>query len=81
MLFTDAMVITGLLSNEEISTRSSIGCYFFLPPGENERLIRAAGFELVRTDNLTANAARIAKGWHDARARRARGTASGSRAR
>ena len=70
MLFTDAMVITGWLSNEEIATRSSIGSYFFLPPGENERLIRASGFELVRADDVTANAAAIAKRWHDARARR-----------
>jgi len=70
MLFTDAMVLTGLLSNEEIATRSSIGSYFFLPPGENERLIRASGFELVRADDVTANAAAIAKRWHDARARR-----------
>jgi len=72
MLFTDAMVITGLLSNEEIATRSSIGSYFFLPPGQNERLIRASGFELVRADDVTANAAIVAKRWHDARARRAR---------
>jgi SAM-dependent methyltransferase len=70
MLFTDAMVITGLLSNEEIAARSSIGSYFFLPPGENERLIRASGFELVRTDDVTADAAIIAKRWHYARARR-----------
>src|SRR5262249_3515291 len=28
MLFTDAMVITGLVSHEEIATRSSIGRYF-----------------------------------------------------
>ena len=70
MLFTDAMVISGLVSNEEIATRSSIGSYFFLPPGENERLIRASGFELVRTDDVTASAAIIAKRWHDARARR-----------
>ena len=41
MLFTDAMVITGTLSNEEIATRSSIGSYYFLPPGENEKLIQA----------------------------------------
>ena len=72
MLFTDAMVITGLLSNEEIATRSSIGSYFFLPPGQNERLIRASGFELVRADDVTANDAIVAKRWHDARARRAR---------
>src|SRR5205823_5067716 len=70
MLFTDAMVITGLLSNEEIATRSSIGSYFFLPPGENEKLIRASGFKLVRADDVTASAAIIAKRWHDARARR-----------
>jgi len=70
MLFTDAMVITGLLSNEEIETRSSIGCYFFLPPGENEKLIRESGFELVRTDDMTVSAAAIAKRWHDARKQR-----------
>ena len=70
MLFTDAMVITGLLSNEEIETRSSIGSYFFLPPGENEKLIRESGFELVRTDDMTVSAAAIAKRWHDARKQR-----------
>ena len=70
MLFTDAMVITGWLANEEIATRSSIGLYFFLPPGENDRLIRASGFELTRTEDVTANAAIVAKRWHDARARR-----------
>ena len=45
MLYTDALVITGLVSHEEIATRSSIGTYFFLSPGENERLIRESGFE------------------------------------
>jgi len=69
MLFTDAMVITGLLSHEEIAKRSSIGYYFYLPPGENERLIREAGFENVRAEDRTADAARIAKLWHDARAK------------
>ena len=68
MLYTDAMVITGLVSHEEIATRSSIGTYFFLPPGENERLIRGSGFELVRTDDLTGGALAVAKRWHDARA-------------
>ena len=47
ILFTDAMVITGLVSNEELAIRSSIGYYFFLCPGENERLTAAAGFTLV----------------------------------
>src|SRR5262249_1926138 len=39
-LFSDALVIGGLVSPEEIATRSSIGMYFFSPPGENERLIK-----------------------------------------
>jgi len=61
MLFTDALVITGVVSHEEIARRSSIGLYFFVPSGENERLIREAGFELIRADDLTADAANIAK--------------------
>jgi SAM-dependent methyltransferase len=72
MLFTDAMIVTGMLSDEEIATRSSIGSYSFLPSGENERLIRSAGFELLSTLDLTASAARIALRWFNARARRRR---------
>jgi len=53
MLFTDALVLTGLISNQEIATRSMIGLYFFLPVGANERLIRKAGFKLLWSDNLT----------------------------
>ena len=70
MLFTDAMIITGPITNEQLSTRSSIGVYLFLPPGGNERLIREAGFELVSGIDLTSNAAAISRRWHDARARR-----------
>lgn len=67
ILFTDALVITGQVSQEEIATRSSIGLYFFVPPGENERLIDAAGFRLVAADDETEAAATIARRWHDAR--------------
>ena len=67
MLFTDAMVVTGVLSQEEIATRSSIGFYFFVPPGENERLIAGAGFTLIASEDLTADAERIAYRWHAAR--------------
>lgn len=69
MLFTDALVITGLISHEEIATRSMIGKYFFLPVGENERLIGAAGFRLLKCENLTSACSRTAGRWHDARAR------------
>ena len=67
MLFTDAMVITGLVSQEELAVRSSIGFYLFLPPGENERLIARAGFTLLATDDVTASAEMIAQRWHAAR--------------
>jgi SAM-dependent methyltransferase len=67
MLFTDAMVVTGLLTHEEIAIRSSIGFYVFLPPGANERLIGEAGFTLLTAEDLTAAAEAIAGRWHDAR--------------
>lgn len=67
MLFSDALVITGQVSHDEIATRSSIGLYFFVPPGENERLIEAAGFRLLAASDETEAAATIAQRWHDAR--------------
>jgi hypothetical protein len=72
MLFTDAMIVTGILSNEEIATRSCIGSYFFLPAGENERLIEEAGFQLLSAVNVTQSAADISQRWFDARSRRSR---------
>src|SRR6185369_8415763 len=67
MLFTDAMVITGQVSHDEIATRSSIGLYFFVPPGENERLIAKAGFTLVAANDETEAAEVIAGNWRAAR--------------
>jgi len=67
MLFTDALIITGQVSHDEIATRSSIGLYFFVPPGENERLIRDAGFKLIVSHDETAAAETIARNWHAAR--------------
>ena len=68
MLFTDAMILTGIVSHEELATRSSIGFYLFVPPGENERLIREAGFDLLAVHDVTENAALVSRRWHDARA-------------
>jgi len=69
MLFTDALVITGIISQVEIATRSSIGPYFFVPSGENERMIEDAGFEIITVEDLTHAAAEVSKRWHDARAK------------
>ena len=67
MLFSDALVVGGLVSHDDIATRSSIGLYVYSPPGENERLMEQAGFRSIRATDTTPNAARIAKQWHQAR--------------
>lgn len=70
LLFSDALVIGGMVSHEEIAIRSSIGYYFFTPPGENERLIKEAGLRLLGAMDTSAEAAVIAKRWHQARENR-----------
>jgi SAM-dependent methyltransferase len=69
VLFTDPVVVTGLVSNTELAVRSSIGFFLFAPPGLNETLLDAAGFELVRGVDATENAALVSGRWHAARAR------------
>jgi ubiquinone/menaquinone biosynthesis C-methylase UbiE len=66
-LFSDALVIGGLISSEELAIRSSIGKYVFSPAGENERLLTNAGFRIVGVTDTSDDAAEIAKRWHDAR--------------
>lgn len=70
LVFTDPIVVTGPLSNEEIAVRGSIGFFLFVPPGLNERLLEAAGFELVAKEDRTENMARTAGRWRAARERR-----------
>jgi SAM-dependent methyltransferase len=71
MLYTDPVVVTGLVSNEELATRSSTGYFEFCPPGVNERLIREAGFELVANEDVTENEVEVSRRWHAARQERA----------
>lgn len=68
-LFTDAMVLTGIVSQEELATRSSVGYYLFVPPGANERMLQEAGFTVRAAQDVTTNAAEVASRWHDARER------------
>jgi len=70
MLFSDALVVGGMVSHEEIATRSSIGFYVYSPPGENERLIQGAGFRQIDVTDTSESAARIAERWHQAREKR-----------
>jgi hypothetical protein len=70
LLFSDALVVSGSITNEEIATRSSIGYYLFVPLEENERLLREAGFTLVSAIDTTERAALISEKWRTARAKR-----------
>ena len=71
ILFSDALIIGGIVSHQEIATRSAIGYYLFSPPCENERLLETAGFRLLNVRDATANAQRIAGRWREARSKRA----------
>ena len=69
LLFTDPVVITGPISNEELAARSSIGFFIFMPPEVTEKFIAEAGFSLLKREDQTANIEQTSGRWHAARAR------------
>jgi SAM-dependent methyltransferase len=66
-IFTDPVVLTGPVTNEELAARSSIGLFVFVPKGLNEELIVKAGFKLVSQMDATENAAVVSRRWREAR--------------
>ena len=68
-VFTDPVVISGTVTNDELALRSSIGLFLFVPPGVNEHLIEAAGFLLIKQEDVTENAALVSRRWLQARQR------------
>ena len=70
LLFTDPIVVTGQLTNEEIAARSSIGFFLFTPVGYNEHLLARSGFEVHEVRDLTQAVADVSRRWRDARAKR-----------
>jgi SAM-dependent methyltransferase len=71
VLVTDPVTITGLVASDELAIRSSIGYFDFAPPGEDERLLRAAGLEVVAVDDLTGAMTAVARARCRIRAERA----------
>jgi ubiquinone/menaquinone biosynthesis C-methylase UbiE len=69
-LFSDALVIGGIISHQELTARSSIGYYLFSPPGENERLLQQSGFRVRKVEDTTNSASAISRRWSEARQRR-----------
>ena len=70
LLFTDPITVTGMIRREEMVARSgSMGEFVFTPPGLDEALLKAAGFEEIRVEDATPNMATVAAAWRQARAR------------
>jgi cyclopropane fatty-acyl-phospholipid synthase-like methyltransferase len=68
-IFTDPVVITGAVTNDELATRSSIGIFLFVPPGVNEEMIKNAGFNLIKKEDVTENEAKVSGNWQKSRER------------
>lgn len=69
ILFTDPVVITGTVTNEELAARSSIGFFLFVPLDETKQAIKNAGFNLLRCEDVTGNIELTSGRWHDSRER------------
>jgi SAM-dependent methyltransferase len=69
-LYSDALVIGGQISQREIEVRTTLGLYIFSTPGQNETLLTAAGFSKIKATDTTAETARIATNWFNARKKR-----------
>ena len=61
-LFTDAGVITGAISNEDVRKRSVHGYTQFVVPGWNERLLASAGLRLIESEDRTTSVLNSARG-------------------
>jgi ubiquinone/menaquinone biosynthesis C-methylase UbiE len=70
LLFTDPIIVTGPLTNDDIAIRASIGVFLFVPDGTDEQILEAAGFAIEQIADRTENMAKNARGWLDARAKR-----------
>lgn len=66
-LFTDPVVITGAVSNEELAARSNIGFFLFVPLEVTRQYIQKTGFRLLRCEDVTGNIELTSGRWHDAR--------------
>jgi ubiquinone/menaquinone biosynthesis C-methylase UbiE len=68
-VFTDPVVISGPVTNEELAERSSVGVFVFMPRFLNEEFIADAGFRLLKQQDVSENAAQVSRRWSEARQR------------
>ena len=70
ILFTDPIVVTGILTKAQIETRASIGYFLFVAEGANDILLEKTGFALSKKLDRTDNMASVARQWEKARSKR-----------
>lgn len=70
LIYTDPVVLTGLVAREELDERSMSGPFVFVPPGANEQFIADAGLELIESLDTTAGTEAVALRWYEARRQR-----------
>jgi hypothetical protein len=70
LLFTDPIVVTGQLSNEEMRDRSSIGFFLFTPTEYNEPVLAGVGYIVHEVRDVTDAVASVSKRWREARVKR-----------
>ena len=68
-LFTDPVVITGPVSNEELAARSNIGFFLFVPLEVTKQFVQEAGFRLLHCEDVTGNIELVSGRWHASRQR------------
>ena len=68
-VFTDPVVITGPVTNDELALRSAVGLFLFVPEDVNEQLIEQAGLHLVQQQDVSENAALVSRRWLESRER------------
>lgn len=68
LVFTDPIVVTGPLTDEEIRIRASIGFFLFVPDRFNDAVLDHVGFAVDHRVDRTENMADVAARFRDARA-------------
>lgn len=67
VLLTDACVLTGSMSDQEVALRSMHGRTHFAPPGHNEQLLERAGLRVIQIEDRTPSVLGNAAGRYAAR--------------
>jgi len=69
VVITDALVLTGQVSGEELAIRASFGLFpfYYVPIGFDDALLEKAGLRVIERHDRTENIAQVAARWHSAR--------------